>query len=482
MPIASQASHATVRCAVGLGRPPSAGRGLPRLGSRRDGMPISRRYLVTSTLLLLLIAAAALICLVGATVWLSQRAQSDAALIESQRVLRTSAASVREALLGAESSQRGYVLTGNEIYLAPYENSKLVARGELAKLTSDLEPSGRYQAMLPRLRALIDQRLHDLDEAIQLKDAGSSERALDVIGTNHGKALMDEVQVFLSAIVLEAEDAQTIYLRAQTANILALRIGTVLASILILSMIAGVVMTFIRYTREVVEARDELAQANVGLEARVADRTQDLVQARDRAEVLLTEVNHRVANNLFLIGSMIRLQRQSIQEEAAKAALDETSARIQAIAAIHKHLYTSGDVASIALDEYMIALLAQLEQTLLSEGHGASIRPDIEAVRVSTNAGISLGIVITEWVTNAFKYAYEGRPGEIRVSALRVGDKLRVAVADNGTGIVAGAPARGTGVGSKIVTTIAKSLKAEVDYLNLNPGTEACITMPLDAV
>ena len=91
-------------------------------------MPISRRFLVTSTIAFLLTAAAALMGLVGATVWLSQRAQTDASIIDEQRLVRDRSVGVREALLSAESSLRGYVLTSNEIYLAPYENAKLVAQ------------------------------------------------------------------------------------------------------------------------------------------------------------------------------------------------------------------------------------------------------------------------------------------------------------------------------------------------------------------
>ncbi len=123
---------------------------------------------------------------------------------------------------------------------------------------------------------------------------------------------------------------------------------------------------------------------------------------------------------------------------------------------------------------------AELEQTLASGGFGASIRHEIEPVRVSTSASISLGIIITEWVTNAFKYAYAGQTGEVRVLARKLDDKLLVTVEDDGVGMSTGAPTRGTGVGSKIVTTIARSLKAEVAYLSRNPGTEARLVMSLE--
>jgi two-component sensor histidine kinase len=444
-------------------------------------MPISQRFLVTSTLIFLLTAAAALLCLVGATVWLSQRAQTDASVVDDQRLLRNRAVGVRESLLAAESSQRGYVLTSNEIYLAPYENAKLVAQEEIAKLTTDLASSGRFQAMLPRLKALVDQRIDDLDSTMRAQNAGAVAEASRIIATNQGKALMDEVEVFLSAIVIESEDALTDRLRTQTTNILALRVGTILASILILGTVIGVVVIFTRYTREIVQARDELSRTNANLEYKVAERTDDLVRARDRAEVLLTEVNHRVANNLSFVSALIRLQRQAIPDKAAKDALDETSSRIQAIAEIHKHLYTSGDVTSVQLDTYMTALLAQLEQTLASGGYGASIRHEIEPVRVSTSASISLGIIITEWVTNAFKYAYGGHTGEVRVLARKLNDKLLVAVEDDGVGMSTDGPTRGTGVGSKIVTTIARSLRAEVDYVSRSPGTEARLMMSLES-
>ena len=442
-------------------------------------MPISRRYLITSTLILLLIGGGALLCLVGATVWLSLRAQTYTALVNEQRLVRSHALSVKEALLAAESSQRCFVLTSNEIYLAPYENAKLVARSELALLQKDLGPSGRFQRMMPRLAELVDQRLHDLDAVIERKNGQGLNEAMALIGTNQGKALMDEVFMFLAAIVLNAEDALETGLQEQTANITALRIGAILTSLLVILVVAGVVIVFVRHGRELAQARDALALANASLEGRVAERTEDLVRARDRAEILLAEVNHRVANSLSFVSALINLQRQSLRGTAAQAALEETRSRIQAVAEIHKHLYTTGDVTTVSLDQYLGALLVQLEQTLASEGHSALIRHRIDPVRVPTSASINLGIVITEWVTNAFKYAYGDRSGEVRVLAHHVDDRLVVTVEDDGVGMTSTTEVRGTGVGSKIVSTIARSLKAEISYLNRSPGTEARLVMSL---
>jgi two-component sensor histidine kinase/CHASE3 domain sensor protein len=382
-------------------------------------------------------------------------------------------------LLAAESSQRGFAITTNEIYLAPYENASSVVRSELIQLIGRLQNDAQKRRMMARLSEVVDQKIREIDAVIALVKAGATKEAAAVLMSNQGKALMDEAQIFLSAIILEADDALVSGLRDQTDNTAGLRTGSLIASVLILAFVGWVVLTLLRYSREIAVARDELALANSGLEARVAQRTADLAEARDRAEVLLTEVNHRVANSLSFVGALINLQRQAVTDPVAKGALDETRSRILAVAQIHKHLYSSGDVTSVQLDTYMKALLEQIEQTMAAEGHGAVISHRIEPLRVPTNTSINLGIVITEWVTNAFKYAYGGDRGEVRVRAGQKGDQLVLAVEDDGVGMSASKSPRGTGVGSKIVATIARSLKAEVSYRDLEPGTEASLVMPL---
>ena len=115
---------------------------------------------------------------------------------------------------------------------------------------------------------------------------------------------------------------------------------------------AGRRFTLLRYTRELRHARDEVNVLNTDLEQRVSDRTADLVQSRDRAQMLLSEVNHRVANSLALVSSLISLQTKAITDQARKNALKETQDRIFAISLVHKRLYGANDVHSVSLDEY----------------------------------------------------------------------------------------------------------------------------------
>ena len=75
-----------------------------------------------------------------------------------------------------------------------------------------------------------------------------------------------------------------------------------------------------------------------------------MIAARDKAEVLLAEVNHRVANSLSMVAALVRLQSNGIKDQVAKDALNETQGRIDAISAVHKSLYSSGDARFVDLD------------------------------------------------------------------------------------------------------------------------------------
>jgi two-component sensor histidine kinase len=194
---------------------------------------------------------------------------------------------------------------------------------------------------------------------------------------------------------------------------------------------------------------------------------------RDRAELLLKEVNHRVANSLALVASLVNLQANALEDQAARDALAETQARIYAVSLVHKRLYSAGEVGSVSLDEYLAGLLDHLGNSMRSLGLGGSLRYTLDPVRLKTDAGVNLGVVVTEWVTNAFKYAYPQTAGEIRVALRKLPDeRAELTVEDDGVGKVDNL-VRGTGLGSRIVTAMASSIAGEVQYIPRNPGTTA---------
>jgi two-component sensor histidine kinase len=227
-----------------------------------------------------------------------------------------------------------------------------------------------------------------------------------------------------------------------------------------------------------------LAQAveKANLKSQKEAAEQEVRVARDRAEVLLAEVNHRVANSLSLVSALVRLQANAVSDQVAKDALGETQARIYAISLVHRRLYSSGDVRFVALDEYLSGLLEHLETAMRSEGHGAFLRYELEPLKLATDASINLGVAATAWVTNAFKYAYPARSGEVRVRLRRLPNgRGELTVDDDGVGRRGGGPTKGTGLGTKIVKAMATSMEAEIEYLELQPGTGARLSFPLRA-
>ncbi|EJW10566.1 CheY-like receiver [Rhodovulum sp. PH10] len=201
--------------------------------------------------------------------------------------------------------------------------------------------------------------------------------------------------------------------------------------------------------------------------ARERDRAErEVREARDRAEVLLHEVNHRVANSLALVSALVHMQLKAIADPAAQDALRETQARILAIAGVHRRLYTSDDVRSVEVSEYLASLLADLEATMKASGLASTIKLSADPLRVPTDKVVSIGVVVTELVTNAFKYAYpNAAAGEIRVGFHTAGDgRVRLEVADDGIGWMGEGPAQGTGMGTRIVGAMARNLGTEVTY------------------
>jgi two-component sensor histidine kinase/CHASE3 domain sensor protein len=437
-------------------------------------MPISSRVVINLTIVLLTVGLLVLVGIIGMTVWLGEKARIYAEDATGARNTRISAVELRAALQSAESSQRGYLVGGNEIYLAPYDSAKTQAASQLQRLKSSLAAFPQIARIIERLSHVVAEKIDEMDRTIVLKRELHDSEALAVFGGNRGKALMDEANVFLSSVIRTTDERLTSGLAQQRLNASWLRWVSSIGGLVIILVVGGVILTIYRYTREVAQTRDEVQSLNTTLEQRVKDRTVDLAQARDKAEVLLAEVNHRVANSLAMVSSLVRLQSRTMTDKVAQDALKETQARIDAIASVHKSLYSSGDARFVDFDAYLSSLLGNIETAMQDEGHGASLRYDLDALRLRPDTSVNLGVIATELVTNAFKYAYPNRSGEVRVRLTRLsGDKAELVVEDDGVGRDAEVSPKGTGLGTRIVNAMARTIGADVEYFVRHPGCGA---------
>ncbi len=217
------------------------------------------------------------------------------------------------------------------------------------------------------------------------------------------------------------------------------------------------------------------------LERSNAEAQEQVRLARDRAEAMLREVNHRVGNSLQLVSSFISLQLRQLADEGARRALREAQARIEAVAHVHRRLYTSSDMATVALDEYLAGLADELGKSLGEGATGPVIRLDAKPLYVTTDQAVSLGVLVTELVTNAPNYAAApGEGGEIRVIQEPLEDgRAMLTVEDDGPGLPENAAPKGTGLGGKIISAMATGLKSAVEFDGGHRGVRARLAFDL---
>jgi two-component sensor histidine kinase len=211
------------------------------------------------------------------------------------------------------------------------------------------------------------------------------------------------------------------------------------------------------------KARDD-AEAEVH-----ASRDRYAALAAER-EVLLREVNHRVGNSLQIIASLLHLQANSSDDNDVKAALSNAMGRVAAVAQVHRRLYTSHDLNSVLLNQYLEALLEDLRRS--AEGNRMSrLTLKAESIEIDPDRAVAIGIIVNELVMNAVKYAYPDGPGPIHVRLIANADKFELSVTDDGVGLNVKINPRSTGMGQRIVNAMASKLNACVERDPAHAGT-----------
>lgn len=207
--------------------------------------------------------------------------------------------------------------------------------------------------------------------------------------------------------------------------------------------------------------------------------------ARDRFEALaeeraliIQEVNHRVGNSLQLVASLLNMQAAAHAEPAVKSAFAAAVGRVMAVSQVHRRLYTSDDVHSVALDLYLGSLIEDLARTIEANGESGRIASRLDRLAISPDRAVALGVIMTELVLNALKYAYPGGSGAVRVFCSAADGKIALTVEDDGVGSSENGRAVGTGLGRRIIQALAVKLEATIEHDALHEGTRITIRFP----
>ncbi|MFZ3007186.1 MAG: CHASE3 domain-containing protein [Phenylobacterium sp.] len=379
--------------------------------------------------------------------------------------VRSGISNVLQALADAESAQRGYVLTGDRIFVDQVARARAKAKDELdtvARLTAD---NPEQQTRLDTLRAQMGIRLTIIDQTMAARAAGAPVAAIRIIREGRGIAAMNEIRRLVAGL-----DAAEASLESQRAD----RAATIRVMVLIslVAFAALLALLFVKAMRDINLDREVESDTAERLRALLADRT-----------LLLDEVNHRVKNSLQQIASVVRLQSRAAAHPEAKDALDKTLSRIMAVGRVHEQLYKAGSqVGQFDAGAYAQALAHELVESMGRDD--IELVTQVQPISLDVRQAAPLALILNELITNALKY---GCPADeaprIQVTFGPDGDDYRLSVSDNGNGLPKGfTPKKTKSLGMRAIDALTRQLGGRFEIEDVDRGASFAVVFPRSTV
>ncbi|MDZ7756509.1 sensor histidine kinase [Rhodohalobacter sp.] len=191
--------------------------------------------------------------------------------------------------------------------------------------------------------------------------------------------------------------------------------------------------------------------------------------------MLLSEIHHRVKNNLAVISGLMQLQVYSANNEAVTRILNSSINRIKSIALIHEQLYRSENFSDISLNENIQKQAESIGDVFLADDSpSVVVQLDLEDISIGINQAMPVGLLVNEILINAFKHAFKGKKnGEVSVKLFEKEPFIYLIIADNGVGFEPSDINSGT-LGSTLIQTFADQLEAKMEIDN-SKGTSYSI-------
>ncbi|SDD78088.1 Two-component sensor histidine kinase, contains HisKA and HATPase domains [Mucilaginibacter pineti] len=193
-------------------------------------------------------------------------------------------------------------------------------------------------------------------------------------------------------------------------------------------------------------------------------------KANQRIQTLMKDLHHRVKNNLQILSGLFTMQIESLSDEQSKAALRENETRLTSMNLIHHKLYHDHSTTQIEMEEYLTKLLHHVKASFGGDkAKNVELKIEISPLMLEADKAVAIGLIVNELATNAFKYAFDDKPGEIYLGIQKSGkSKILLSLYDNGKGIPHVHKKDEVSFGLKLVNLMTRQLGAQMNVSSGN--------------
>jgi CHASE3 domain sensor protein len=230
--------------------------------------------------------------LAASAIWLTDKTYRLSDEIVTERGIRRSAIDLLTALLDAETSYRGYVISGDPAFLDPYADAAGRIPAYLRELESRLRERDGEAEAIAALAAAVEDKLAFTERVNALVREGRVDEAQAAVASGEGRAMMDRARVILSPIIEESDTRIVPAVAAQREAFGNLRLSVLGTSLALVGIVAGAIHVVAQRVRDLQAARLELEALNASLEERVDQRTRDLIEANEEIQRFAYIVTH----------------------------------------------------------------------------------------------------------------------------------------------------------------------------------------------
>lgn len=223
--------------------------------------------------------------------------------------------------------------------------------------------------------------------------------------------------------------------------------------------------------------KDITARRNIEREKQaLLEHTEQLLHQQ---QILFQEMQHRVANSLQIIASILLLKARAVTSEETRYQLNDAHQRVMSVAAVQSHLHASEGINQIDVRSYLSKLCESLASSMVGDSQPIKIEVIACDGTVDSGKAVSIGLIVTELLINAIKYAFPQPRDDARILVTYETDAMdwKLTVSDNGIGkFETVAPASPGGLGTAIVAALAKQLDAKLEIMPESVGLRVEIT------